>query len=159
MSKWPRLSIKFDWMADSTARRKWLQFNCQTNWILSTAQSKTNDYQFEFRTKLKKEKRRTFCSFLGFFSDHFRSSFFLCSACVLPVFCSRQIDSSVYRQIGLTSVCRTWSLVGFSVIESPDRSTVTPITITLFSFFVKRRWKPSPTTEQKQLEQSKLDFE
>jgi hypothetical protein len=69
----------------------------------------------------------------------------------LPVSGSRQIGSSVYRQIGLTSVCRTGSFVGFSVIESPDRSTVTPITITLFSFFAKKtletvtNYKTKPT--------------
>jgi hypothetical protein len=43
VSKWPRLSIKFDWMADFAAWRERVQVNCQTNWILSTWQSKLND--------------------------------------------------------------------------------------------------------------------
>lgn len=104
--------------------------------ISSTSQSKSNDNQFELRTTTKKEKRRSCCPFLGHFPDQFRSScpflvFRLCF-CSYPV--PRQIGSSVYRQIGLTSVCRTWSLVGISVIGSPVRSTVAPIVVTLVSF-------------------------
>ena len=76
----------------------------------------------------------------------------------LPVSGSRQIGSSVYRQIGLTSVCRTGSFVGFSVIESPDRSTVTPITITLFSFFCQKD-VGNRHQKQNQLEHLTLDFE
>ena len=51
--------------------------------ISSTSQSKSNDNQFELRTTTKKEKRRSYCAFLGHFPDQFRSS---CLFRVPPVF-------------------------------------------------------------------------
>lgn len=72
-------------MADSIARREKVQVNCQTNWILSTVQFKTNDNQFELRTTPKKGNRGSCCYFLDHFPDHFQSScffFYLFSACV-----------------------------------------------------------------------------
>ena len=96
-----------------------MRVNGQTNWsfpLLSRI--------FKFRTK--KKNRRFCCSFGIIFHRRVPSVF-------SPVSDSRQISSSLYRQIGLTSVCRTWS-----VIESPDRSTGTPITITLFSILLPK---------------------
>ena len=138
-------------MADSIARREKVQVNCQTNWILSTVQFKTNDNQFELRTTPKKGNRGSCCYFLDHFPDHFRSScffFFLFSACVFARLrfspnwfvglSTDRINISVSDGIVCWVFCHrvSWPV---------DRHTHHDHLV--FVFLPKRRWKPSPKTK------------
>ena len=138
-------------MADSIARREKVQVNCQTNWILSTVQFKTNDNQFELRTTPKKGNRGSCCYFLDHFPDHFQSScffFYLFSSCVfarLRFSPNWFVGLSTDRiNISVSDVIVCWVFC-HRVSWPVDRHTHHDHLV--FVFLPKRRWKPSPKTK------------